>query len=182
MIGETVSRAIGYKPMLHILNSAGIERFPNAQFDMVRLGIGLYGVSVLHQSELLNVSTLKTFVAQIHTLASGETVGYNRMGKLTRPSRIATLPIGYADGLSRRLSNGAGSVLVGNCLAPIIGNVSMDTCMIDVTDIPNIEEGDEVILFGENPTIFQVAQAMGTIPYEVLTSISRRVKRVYIRE
>jgi len=182
MIGETVSRAIGYKPMLHILNSAGIERFPNAQFDMVRLGIGLYGVSVLHQSELLNVSTLKTFVAQIHTLAAGETVGYNRMGKLTRPSRIATLPIGYADGLSRRLSNGVGSVLVGNCLAPIIGNVSMDTCMIDVTDIPNIEEGDEVILFGENPTIFQVAQAMGTIPYEVLTSISRRVKRVYIRE
>lgn len=181
-ISDTISRAIGYKPMLHILNSAGIERFPSAQFDMVRLGIGLYGVSVLHQSELLNVSTLKTFVAQIHTLAAGETVGYNRMGKLTRPSRIATLPIGYADGLSRRLSNGAGSVLVGNCLAPIVGNVSMDTCMIDVTDIPNVEEGDEVILFGENPTIFQVAQAMGTIPYEVLTSISRRVKRVYIRE
>ncbi len=182
VICDKITGAIGYKPIIHILNSAGIERFSNAQFDMVRLGIGLYGISAVHQSNLLNVSTLKTFVAQIRTLNAGETVGYNRKGIIEKLSRIATLPVGYADGLNRRLSNGVGKVKIHNQLVPFAGNISMDTCMVDVTSIPNVNEGDEVILFGEDPTISQVAQALGTIPYEILTSISRRVKRVYIQE
>jgi alanine racemase len=173
---------IGYKPTLHILNSAGIERFPNAQFDMVRLGIGLYGVSSVNHSKLQNVSTLKTFVAQIRKLEKNETVGYNRVGHLSRVSTIATIPIGYADGLNRRLSNGLGKVLINNQLAPIIGNISMDTCMIDITDIQSVDEGDEVVIFGENPSINDIAKIQGTIPYEVLTSVSRRVKRVYIKD
>ena len=168
--------------MLHILNSAGIERFPNAQFDMIRLGIGLYGISAVHQDNLQVVSTLKTFIAQLRELPAEETVGYNRSGKLTRKSIIATIPIGYADGLNRRLSNGVGKVMVNGALAPIAGNVSMELCMIDVTDIANVKEGDEVIVFGENPSISETAKALSTIPYEVLTSISRRVKRVYMQE
>ncbi len=178
----SISNAIGYKPMLHILNSAGIERFPNAQFDMIRLGIGLYGISAVHQDNLQVVSTLKTFIAQLRELPAEETVGYNRSGQLTRKSIIATIPIGYADGLNRRLSNGVGKVMVNGALAPIAGKVSMDLCMIDVTDIANVKEGDEVIVFGENPSISETAKALSTIPYEVLTSISRRVKRVYMQE
>lgn len=181
-ISQDVSVAIGYKPMLHILNSAGIERFPNAQLDMVRLGIGLYGVSAVHQLNLQNVSSLKTFIAQLRDVPADETVGYNRRGILTRESKIATLPIGYADGLNRRLSNGQGKVMINGVLVPIVGNISMDTCMVDVTDIQKVEEGDEVVVFGENPTIIDLAKAMDTIPYEVLTSISRRVKRIYIQE
>ncbi len=179
---DRITNAIGCKPMLHILNSAGIERFSNAQFDMVRLGIGLYGISAVHQSNLLNVSTLKTFVAQIRTVDAGETIGYSRKGKIEQLSRIATLPVGYADGLNRKLSNGVGKVKICNQLVPFVGNISMDTCMVDVTSIPNVNEGDEVILFGDDPTISQVAQTLGTIPYEILTSISRRVKRIYIQE
>lgn len=181
-LSEDISKAVGYKPLMHILNSAGIERFPNAQFDMIRLGIGLYGVSAIHQQNIQNVSSLKTFIAQLREVPAGETVGYNRKGKLTRLSMIATLPIGYADGLNRRLSNGIGKVMINGVLVPIVGNISMDTCMVDVTDLPKVEEGDEVIVFGENPTIIDLAMAMDTIPYEVLTSISRRVKRIYIQE
>lgn len=177
-----LSQLIGYKPLRHILNSAGIERFKNAQFNMVRLGIGLYGISSVHKNKLQNVSTLKSFVAQVRELPEGETVGYSRKGKLSRRSIIATIPIGYADGLSRGLSNGNGNMLVKGALAPIIGNISMDTCAVDVTNIPNINVGDEVVVFGKNPTIIQIANALGTIPYEVLTSISRRVKRIYIQE
>lgn len=181
-ISSRISEVLGYTPLKHILNSAGIERFSHAQFDMVRLGIGLYGVSAVHQKYLQNVSSLKTFIAQLRQVSANETVGYNRKGKLSRESLIATLPIGYADGLSRRLSNGLGKVLVNGVLAPIIGNISMDTCMVDVTDVPEVEEGTEVVIFGENPSIIDMAKAMETIPYEVLTSISRRVKRVYIQE
>jgi alanine racemase len=181
-ISEDISKSIGYKPLLHILNSAGIERFSNAQFDMIRLGIGLYGVSAVHQQNIQNVSSLKTFIAQLREVPAIDTVGYNRSGKLTRLSKIATLPIGYADGLNRRLSNGLGKVMINGVLVPIVGNISMDTCMVDVTDLSKVEEGYEVIVFGENPTIINLAKAMDTIPYEVLTSISRRVKRVYIQE
>jgi len=177
-----ISEAIGYSPWKHILNSAGIERFANAQFDMVRLGIGLYGVSAVHKGRLQNVSMLKTFVAQLREVESGETVGYNRKGKVLIKSRIATVPIGYADGLNRRLSNGNGYFLVNGTPAPIIGNVSMDTCMVDVTNVENVSEGDEVVVFGEQPTIIELAEKLDTIPYEILTSISRRVKRVYIQE
>jgi alanine racemase len=149
---------------------------------MIRLGIGLYGVSAVHQQNIQNVSSLKTFIAQLREVPAIDTVGYNRSGKLTRLSKIATLPIGYADGLNRRLSNGLGKVMINGVLVPIVGNISMDTCMVDVTDLSKVEEGYEVIVFGENPTIINLAKAMDTIPYEVLTSISRRVKRVYIQE
>ena len=176
-----ISQSIGYSPIRHILNSAGIERFSQAQFDMVRLGIGLYGVSSIDQTKLQNVSTLKTHVIQVKYLNPGETVGYNRKGVITRPSTIATIPIGYADGLDRRLSNGNGRFMLKGKLVPTIGNVSMDTCMIDATGV-DVSEGDEVIIFGKQPTIFDLAKAIGTIPYEVLTSISRRVKRVYFQE
>lgn len=181
-IANRISQSIGYTPIRHMLNSAGIERFPNAQFDMVRLGIGLYGISVKHGKKLQVVNSLKSYIAQIKLLPKGETVGYNRRGVLSRSSIVATIPIGYADGLNRRLSNGTGHVLVNGTLAPIIGNVSMDTCTIDVTEIPNVAEGTEVTIFGELPTIEQIATQLDTIPYEVLTSVSRRVKRVYVQE
>ncbi len=179
---QKITETLGYNPLLHVLNSAGIERFKEYQQDMVRLGIGLYGISAIHQRHLKNVGTLKTFVAQIHRLNPGETVGYSRKGVINRPSLIATLPIGYADGLNRRLSNGNGQVLINGHLAPTIGNISMDTCMVDITDIPAVKEGDNVIVFGHNPTITDLAKAIGTIPYEVLTSISQRVKRIYVQE
>jgi len=176
-----ISQSIGNSPIRHILNSAGIERFPQAQFDMVRLGIGLYGVSSVDQSKLQNVSTLKTHVIQVKQIKPGETVGYNRKGIISKPSTIATIPIGYADGLDRKLSNGTGQFLLNGKLVPTIGNISMDTCMIDATGVA-VSEGDEVVIFGKQPTIFDLAKAIGTIPYEVLTSISRRVKRIYFQE
>lgn len=178
---EKISQSIGYSPIKHILNSAGIERFPQAQFNMVRLGIGLYGVSSVNQGKLQNVSTLKTHVIQVKHLEPGDTVGYNRKGIITRPSTIVTIPIGYADGLDRKLSNGNGQFLLNGKLVPTIGNVSMDTCMLDATGI-NVSEGDEVVIFGKQPTIFDIAKTIDTIPYEVLTSISRRVKRIYFQE
>jgi alanine racemase len=167
----------------HILNSSGILRFPDAQFEMVRLGIGLYGIAngAEEQKHLREVSVLKTKISQIKTVAEGETVGYSRKGVAKRNSRIATVPIGYADGLSRRLSNGAGKMIINGTSAPIIGNVCMDMCMLDVTDII-CEEGDEVIVFGRDQPIEVIAKDMGTIPYEVLTNVSRRVKRVYFQE
>lgn len=180
-MSTALAKGIGFMPIRHILNSAGIERFPQAQFDMVRLGIGLYGISAVHGNRIQSVSSLVTFIAQLRNVAQGETVGYNRKGKVERNSVIATIPIGYADGLNRRLSNGVGKVLVNGKLAPIIGNVCMDSCMIDVTDVA-AKEGDEVVIFGQKPTITDLAHWLGTIPYEILTSISRRVKRVYFQE
>lgn len=172
---------VGYHINRHILNSAGIERFPSAEFDMVRLGIGLYGVGVENQQHLQMVSTLKTTIVQIKDIPPHESVGYGRKGRVESPKRIATIPIGYADGLNRRLSNGVGKLMVAGQLVPIIGNICMDTCMIDITGI-DAKEGDEVVIFGENPTIIDIASWIGTIPYEILTGISRRVKRIYIQE
>jgi len=181
LISSKISNSIGYTPIKHLLNSAGIERFPQAQFNMVRLGIGLYGVSSIDQNRLQNVSTLKTHVIQVKHLKQGETVGYNRKGKITKASTIATIPIGYADGLDRKLSNGNGRFLLNGKLVPTIGNISMDTCTIDATGV-DVVEGNEVVIFGKNPTIFDISKAIDTIPYEVLTSISRRVKRIYYQE
>lgn len=180
MSGSLVER-IGYKPLLHILNTAGIERFPEAQLDMVRMGIGLYGISPSGLDGLQVVSSLKSTVIQLKELNSGETVGYSRRGVVKRPSRIAVIPVGYADGLNRRLGNGVGRFKLNGKLVPTIGNINMDTCMLDVTDVA-VREGDEVVLFGENPSIEVLARAMDTIPYEVFTSISRRVRRIYYRE
>lgn len=176
-----ISQVLGYVPIRHILNSSGIERFPDAQLDMVRLGIGLYGISVEHQDRLLTVSTLKSRVIQVKELLPGQTVGYGRRGEVYEPSKIVTIPIGYADGLSRRLGNGVGRVLINGHFAPTIGSICMDTCMINATGI-DVAEGDEVIIFGDNLPITQLAAAIDTIPYEILTSISRRVKRVYFQE
>ena len=168
--------------MRYLLNTAGITRFSEYQADMVRLGIGLYGVSPIDENQGLRpVSTLKTTILQIHEYEAGETIGYGRHGVLTRHSRIAAIPIGYADGLDRHLGNGNCEVLINGHRAPIVGNICMDICMIDVTDIA-CNEGDRVEIFGENLPVQELAQRLDTIPYEVLTSISNRVKRVYYRE
>lgn len=173
-----LQEAFPHKILRHICNSAGIERFPGAQFDMVRLGIGLYGVSPIDNSIMHNVSTLKTTILQIRDVPEEDTVGYSRKGHLTRPSRIAAIPIGYADGLNRHLGNGHAYCLVNGQRAPYVGNICMDVCMIDVTDI-DCKEGDSVEIFGDHLPITVLSDALGTIPYEVLTSVSTRVKRVY---
>lgn len=171
------------KPIFrHILNTAGISRYTQYQFEGVRLGIGLYGVAPHPSAKGLKVvSSLKTTILQIKELPSAETVGYGRKGVLNKKSRIAALPIGYADGVNRHLGNGKGKMWVNGNLAPIVGNVCMDVTMIDVTDI-DCKEGDIVELFGENIRVEEIADTLGTIPYEILTTVSSRVKRVYFRE
>jgi alanine racemase len=170
-----------HKILRHICNSAGIERFPEAQFDMVRLGIGLYGVSPIDNSIIYNVSTLKTTILQIRSVSAEDTVGYGRKGHLTRDSRIAAIPIGYADGLNRHLGNGKGYCLVNGKKAFYVGNICMDVCMIDVTGI-DCKEGDKVIIFGDDLPITVLSDMLETIPYEVLTSVSTRVKRIYFQD
>ncbi len=172
---------IGYPVWKHILNSAGIERFADAQWDMVRLGIGLYGVSASGLNGLKNAFTLKTTILQIKEIANHETVGYGRKEALNRDAEIATVRIGYADGLDRKFGNRKGKVLINGEFAPIVGNVCMDLCMVDVTDI-DAKEGDTVIVFGENLSVIELAESIDTIPYEILTSVSPRVKQVYIKE
>lgn len=178
---KNIAKEIVYPFDRHILNSSGIERFPQAQFEMVRLGIGLYGESATAGSMLMTVSTLKTTILQVKTVNSGETVGYSRKGHVGRTSRIAILPIGYADGLSRKLSNGRGKALVNGKPAPYIGNICMDMSMLDITGI-QAGEGDEVIIFGKELTATQLARMAETIPYEILTDVSARVKKVYYYE
>ena len=176
-----VQDGLGYSFFRHILNSAGIERFPEAQFDMVRLGIGMYGVSACDDTALQAVITLKSYVSQLKHIAKGDTIGYGRIGTANKDMQIGIVPIGYADGFNRLLSNGVGQVVINGQLAPVVGNICMDMCMVDVTHI-SLVEGDEVEVFGSQYTIHQMAQALHTIPYEILTSISRRVKRVYVME
>ena len=180
---EELSKSIGYEFMRHILNSAGITRFVHAQFEMVRLGISLYGVSAnpSEQEFLENVSTLKTIISQTKYIKPGDTVGYGRSFIAPLLMKIAIIPIGYADGMNRRLSNGVGKVVVNGKVAPIIGTVCMDMCMIDITDI-EANEGDTVIIFGKELPIQEISKSLGTIPYEILTGISRRVKRIYFQE
>jgi alanine racemase len=181
---EQICQKLGYRPYRHILNSSGILRFPQYQFEMVRLGIGLYGIdgSNILQSQLKVVNTLKATISQIKTLKQKETVGYNRSGKIYGTQRIATINIGYADGLARKTGNGKYAVSVQGEKAPIIGNVCMDMCMIDITHIPKAKVGDEVIIFGDNPNVIELANCLDTIPYEVFTNISNRVKRIYYRD
>ena len=175
---EGLQSALPYKILRHICNSAGIERFPQYHLDMVRLGLGLYGISPIDGHLLSPVSTLTTSVLQIHEAPSDATVGYSRKGVLQRNSRIATLPIGYADGLNRHLGCGRGYCLVNGQVAPYVGNICMDVCMIDVTDI-SCKVGDRVEIFGPTLPVTQLAEWLDTIPYEVLTGISERVKRLY---
>jgi len=166
----------------HICNSAAISRFPERHYEMVRLGLGLYGIDPIDGHVLHNVSTLRTTILQIHDVTPPETVGYGRRGTLSRPSRIAAIPIGYADGLNRHLGNRRGYCLVGGQPAPYVGNICMDVAMIDVTDIADCHEGDSVEIFGDSLPVTQLAQWLDTIPYEVLTAVSTRVKRVYYKE
>lgn len=178
---------LGISPLRHALNSAGILRFPQFAMDMVRLGIGLYGVNPTEDShDLQEIGTLQTLISQIHSYPTGTSVGYGRSQFTTKDSRIATLPIGYADGIFRRLGNGKVSFYVKGKPAPTFGRVCMDMLMIDVSDIPEAKAGDEVLIFGKMNDVSQsvsiLAQAAETISYEILTSISPRVKRVYIND
>ena len=165
--------------MKHVANTSAIQRHPGLQFDMVRLGIGLYGVDA--NLRLQNVTTLKTTISQIKQVKKGESVGYNRKGVVDKDSLIATVRIGYADGYPRILSNGNGKMLLNEQLVPVIGNVCMDMTMLDITGI-DAGEGDEVIVFGEKLPVTKVAAWANTIAYEMLTNVSQRVKRVYYEE
>jgi alanine racemase len=181
MAADTLQEAFRHYIARHICNSAGIERLPQQHFDMVRLGLGLYGVNPINNQLLDNVATLKTTILQIRNLPKGETVGYSRKGVLERDSKIAALPIGYADGLNRRLGNRNAYCLVNGKKAYYVGNICMDVCMIDVTDI-ECSEGDTVEIFGPSLPVTVLSDVLGTIPYEILSTISTRVKRVYYTE
>ncbi len=180
-ISKTILKAFNYPIIQHIANSNAAIRFPEAQMDMIRLGIGMYGICPSIQNDLKTVNSLYTVISQIKTVEKGETIGYNRQGKLAETGRIATIPIGYADGLNRLLSQGKGKVYINGQLAPIVGNICMDMCMLDVTDV-DCQEGDRVEIFGENQSVSVLSNAIGTIEYELFTGISQRVKRIYIQE
>lgn len=179
---DMLSDSLGYRPMYHILNSAGIERFPQFQFDMVRLGIGIYGVSVIPGNHLSPVASFKCKVLQVKTLAPGDgTVGYGRHGHIAPEGTVvATIPVGYADGLDRHLSRGRGCFSVNGHRVPTIGNICMDMTMLDVTGV-DVKVGDTVTIFGEDPTVAELADVLDTIPYEILTSVPRRIERIVIR-
>ncbi len=181
---EKLSKALNYKFERHIDNTSGISRHPECQLDMVRLGIGLYGIdsNTKMQKMLKNVSTLTTTVSQIKKIKAGDTVGYGRNAKVVKDSTIAVVRIGYADGYSRTLGNGNGQMMIKNKTVTTIGNICMDMTMIDVTGIKNVREGDEVIVFGESLSLQLLAGWAGTIPYEIMTGISQRVKRIYFEE
>ena len=181
---KTLSDELGYNFLRHIANTSGISRHKSLQLDMVRLGIGLYGIDNNPEmdSKLKNVTTLTSTIAQIKEVKKGETVGYGRTLKVTRDTTAATVRIGYADGYPRILSNGKGKMLLKNILVPVIGNVCMDMTMLDITGIENVHEGDEVIIFGEELPVQYLAEWSSTIPYEIITGVSQRVKRVYFQE
>lgn len=169
------------KIKFHILNSAGIERFPQAQLDMVRLGIGLHGISFTENATLKNISTFKSIISQIRKVRVGESIGYGRKAVAKKEMRIAIIPVGYADGLNRKLGNGNWSFYLNGINVPIVGDICMDMCMIDISDT-FANEGDPVEIFGNNVTVKQMARVLDTIPYEILTNISSRVRRIYIQE
>lgn len=180
---DLISASLSYKPIYHLLNSPGILRLSHLQFEMVRLGIGLYGVDPTHEDfrGLKPVATLKTVISQIKIIPKGESIGYGRKGVAEKDLRIATIAIGYADGFNRGLSRGVGEVLIGGSRAPVIGNVCMDMTMVDITGI-DAQEGDEVIVFGNQIPIQNMAEKLRTIPYEILTNVSERVKRVFVSD
>ncbi len=181
---EQLSEKLHYSFLRHITNSAGIFRLPYLQLDMVRLGIGMYGIdsALAHQSLLQPVATLKTTIAQLKHLKAGESVGYNRKGVVKKDTVIATVRIGYADGYSRKLGNGAGKMWLHGRLVPVIGSICMDMTMLDITGLESVQEGDEVVVFGKELPVQLLAEWAGTIPYEIMTGISQRVKRVYFEE
>ena len=183
-MSRRIAESMPYDVLRHTANSAAIERFPEAAFDMCRLGLGLYGYGYHHNEELKPVATLKTRIVQLRHRAQGEAIGYGRSQRLERDSVIATIPVGYADGLDRHLSGGRWSMLVAGHTAPTVGRICMDSCMIEVTDIEGVKEGDEVTIFSaaKGNTLEDMADVLGTISYEIMTSVSARVKRIYVRE
>ncbi len=181
-MSDRMEQALPYHFIRHLCNTSGVSRHPELQFDMVRIGIGLYGIDSVHEAALTEVSTLRTAIAQIKHLKAGETVSYGRSGVVARDSRIATVRIGYADGYPRSLGNGRGRMLIHGRRVPTIGNICMDMTMVDITDVPEASEGDTVTVFGRNLPVAEVAKWAGTIPYEMLTGVSQRVKRVYFQE
>jgi Alr-MurF fusion protein len=180
---KKITMAIGYRPMMHLLNTSGIARFGKYHFDMVRLGVGLYGVgnSDSQKAKLQTIGTLKTHISQIKEISTTDTVGYGRKGTVPYASKIATIAIGYADGYLRGFGNGNGFINVNGTLCPTIGNICMDMCMIDISNVA-ANEGDEVVVFGQNPSIYTLAEQLNTIPYEILTNIGERVKRVFVKQ
>ena len=179
---DRITSEIGYKPMYHVLNSAGIERFPQYQFDMVRLGIGIYGISALPGVKLAPVASLKCKILQIKTLKPEDgTIGYGRYGHIAPEGTvIATIPVGYADGIDRHLGRGNASFSLNGHRVPTIGNICMDMCMLDITGV-DAKVGDTVTIFGADPTVNELADILGTIPYEILTSVPRRIERIVVR-
>ena len=179
-----IADALPYSVIRHTANSAAIERFPEAAFDMCRLGLGLYGYGFEHNDELQPVATLKTRVVQLRRRSAGEAIGYGRSQRLERDSVVATIPVGYADGLDRHLGEGRWKMLVAGHAVPTVGRICMDSCMIDVTDVDGVKEGDEVVIFSSESgnTLEDMASVLGTISYEIMTSVASRVKRIYVRE
>ena len=182
-IAENFTNALGYKPLLHICNTSGVLNYPDAHLDMVRCGIGLYGFgnSEKENKNLIPIAALKSIVSQIHQIEKGETVGYNMAFKSDAFKKIATIPIGHADGIGRQYGKGKGFVTINNKKAHIVGNVCMDMIMVDITDI-DCQEGDEVIVFDQNNTAERLANSSNTIPYEIITAVSQRIKRSYINK
>jgi alanine racemase len=181
---KQIEGVLNYKVIKHISNTAGIIRWPNAQYDMVRLGIGLYGIDSAvpaNNSGLQPIATLKTSVSQVKKVLAGETISYGRSGSLAKDGKIATVRIGYADGYLRAFGNGVGKMLIKGKPVPTVGNITMDMCMLDVSAV-DVREGDEVIVFDGQLRIEELAKQIGTIPYEILTNVSQRVKRVYFYE
>ncbi len=179
---DAITEALGYRPLYHLLNSAGIERFPQYQFDMVRLGIGIYGISALPDVHLSPVASFKCKILQIKTLTPSDgAIGYGRHGRIAPEGTvIATIPVGYADGLDRHLSRGNASFMLNGHRVPTIGNICMDMSMLDITGV-DAKVGDTVTIFGEDPTISELADTLGTIPYEILTSVPRRIERIIVK-
>ena len=180
---NNIKNELNIQPILHVLNTSGIYHFSDYQMDMVRVGIGLYGVGndVYEDAQLQNVATLKTVVLQINEINEGESVGYGRRYIAKTPRKIATVAIGYADGIRRSYGNGIGYVLINGIKAPIVGSVCMDMLMADVTGL-KVQVGNEVIIFGNDLRITELAKCWDTIPYEVMTAISQRVKRIFYKE
>jgi alanine racemase len=181
---DQLMAALSTTPLRHLCNTAGILRHPDLHFDMVRLGLGLYGIdsSRVLRKELQQIGTLRTIIAQIKELPAGEGIGYGHSDAADHPRRIATISIGYADGYPRALGHGKAHVLIHGKPASLVGVVCMDMCMVDITNIPEAAEGDDVIVFGPELPLRQLAEWGGTIPYEMMTGISQRVKRVYVAE
>jgi alanine racemase len=182
-IADDVDEMLGYRPFRHILNTSGIINYPEAQFDLVRSGIGLYGYGndAAVDAELKPVAALKTIISQIHKIEPEESVGYNRAYRADHYRVTATLPIGHADGIGRQYGGGKSHVFIGNKKVPIIGNVCMDMIMVDITDV-DCREGDEVVIFGQGCSAEDLAASAGTISYELITGISARVPRIFVGE